>query len=267
MWRISTGYQENGEDFNPEVGYLRRPGGFRKYDVAINNTSRPNGFLKFQELRPHATFSRIWNLDGVMETTYIHTHFMGEFEDSSSVGLAYDTRSERVFQAFSVSGLSIPASRYDWSEVSTSFYYDRSAPVSAGVRAVVGGFFGGQIVTLRPTIRARYGESLNLSLSYSRNDIDLPAGNTVTNLTSIRAGYNFTPRMFFQTLVQHNDSARLWSVNFRVGWLQDANTGLFLVYNETQGIYSDLEDPLDYVPAGAGRSLILKYSYLFDVLD
>ena len=267
MWRLSTGYQENGEDFNPEVGYLRRPGGFRKYDLAINNTSRPNGFLKFQELRPHATFSRIWNLGGVMETTYIHTHFMGEFEDSSSVGLAYDTRSERVFQAFSVSGLTIPASRYDWSEVSTSFFYDRSAPVSAGVRAVVGGFFGGSIVTVRPTVRARYGEALNLSLSYSRNDIDLPSGSTVTNLTSIRAGYNFSPRMFFQTFVQHNDSARLWSVNFRVGWLQDANTGLFLVYNETQGIYGDFEDPLDYVPAGAGRSLILKYSYLFDVLD
>ncbi|MCY4661525.1 MAG: DUF5916 domain-containing protein [Acidobacteria bacterium] len=267
MWRLSTGYQENGEDFNPEVGYLRRPGGFRKYDLAINNTSRPNGFLKFQELRPHATFSRIWNLNGVMETTYIHTHFMGEFEDSSSVGLAYDTRSERVFQEFSVSGLTIPASRYDWSEVSSSFFYDRSAPGSAGVRAGGGGFFGGRIVPIRPTIRARYGESLNLSVSYSRNDIDLPAGTTVTNLTSVRAGYNVTPRMFFQTLVQHNDSARLWSVNFRVGWLQDANTGLFLVYNETEGIYGDREDPLEYAPAGAGRSLILKYSYLFDVLD
>ena len=267
MWRLSTGYQENGEDFNPEVGYLRRPGGFRKYDLAINNRSRPDGFLKFQELRPHATFSRIWNLRGVMETTYIHTHFMGEFEDSSSVGIAYDTRSERVFQQFSVSGLTIPASRYDWSEISTSFYYNRSAPVSAGVRAVIGGFFGGDIVTLRPTVQARYGESLNLSLSYSRNDIDLPSGTTVTNLTSIRAGYNFSPRMFFQTLVQHNDSARLWSVNFRVGWLQDANTGLFLVYNETQGLYGELEDPHDYIPAGAGRSLILKYSYLFDVLD
>ena len=267
MWRISTGYQENGEDFNPEVGYLRRPGGFRKYDLAINNTSRPDGFLKFQELRPHATFSRFWNLDGVMETTYIHTHFMGEFEDSSSVGLAYDTRSERVFQAFEVSGLRIPASRYDWSEMNASFFYDRSAPLSAGFRATAGGFFGGRILTMGPTIRARYGDALNLSLSYSRNDIDLPSGQTVTNLTSVRAGYNFSPRMFVQTFLQHNDSARLWSVNFRVGWLQDANTGLFLVYNETQGLYRDPDDPLDYVPAGAGRSLILKYSYLFDVLD
>ena len=259
IWRISSGYQENGEDFNPEVGFVSRTG-FRKYDLAVQNTSRPEGFLKFQELRPHMSYSHFWNFDGVTETTYLHTHFQGEFEDSSSAGVAYDVRSEEVFDAFSVSGLAIPPGRYDWGEMSSSFYYDRSAPVSAGVRAEAGGFFGGSIVTLRPTVRARIGEIFNLQLSYSRNDIDLPSGNTITNLTSVRAGYNFSPRVFLQTLVQHNDSARLWSMNFRFGWLQDANTGLFLVYNETEGI-------LDYVPAGAGRSVIVKYSYLFDVLD
>ena len=115
-------------------------------------------------------------------------------------------------------------------------------------------------MTLRPSIRARYRETLNLSLSYSRNDIDLPHGSVITNLTSVRVAYNFSPRLFVQTLLQHNDSADLWAVNFRVGWLQDANTGLFLVYNETEGIG-------DVVPLGAGRRVILKFSYLFDVLD
>ena len=259
MWRISSGYKENGEDFNPEVGFVTRTG-FRNYDLAIQNTSRPEGFLKFQELRPHMSYSHFWNFDGLTETTYLHTHFQGEFEDSSSAGIAYDVRSENVFDTFSVSGLEIPPGRYDWAEVSSSVYYDRSAPVSAGVRAEAGGFFGGSIVTLRPSVRARIGEIFNLQLSYSRNDIDLPSGSTITNLTSVRAGYNFSPRVFLQTLLQHNDSAQLWSLNFRFGWLQDANTGLFLVYNETEGL-------LDYVPMGAGRSVIVKYSYLFDVLD
>ena len=109
-------------------------------------------------------------------------------------------------------------------------------------------------------VRARYGETLNLSLSYSRNDIDLPNGSVITNLTSVRFAYNFSPRLFVQTLLQHNDSADLWSTNFRVGWLQDANTGLFIVYNETEGIGN-------VVPSGAGRSVILKFSYLFNVLD
>jgi hypothetical protein len=35
---------------------------------------------------------------------------------------------------------------------------------------------------------------------------------------------------------------------------------LFLVYNDIEGIS-------DYVPVGAGRSLILKFSYLLDVLN
>ena len=259
MWRISSGYKENGEDFNPEVGFVTRTG-FRNYDLAVQNTSRPEGFLKFQELRPHMSYSHFWNFDGLTETTYLHTHFQGEFEDSSSAGIAYDVRSENVFDTFSVSGLAIPPGRYDWGEVSSSFYYDRSAPVSAGIRAEAGGFFGGSILTLRPQVRARIGEIFNLQLSYSRNDIELPSGSTITNLTSVRAGYNFSPRVFVQTLLQHNDSAELWSLNFRFGWLQDANTGLFLVYNETEGL-------LDYVPMGAGRSVIVKYSYLFDVLD
>ena len=259
-WRLISGYQENGEDFNPEVGFTRRTGGFRKVDFGVNNTSRPDGFLKFQEFTPHMSFTRFWNLDRVMETSFLHLHFQGEFEDSSSAGVAYDVRSERVFDEFTVSGLPVPPGRYDFNELTYSYNSNRSSPFSLGLRATTAGFFGGDIVTLRPSIRARYGETFNLSLSYSRNDIDLPAGSVVTNLTSVTAAYNFSPRLFAQTLVQHNDSADIWSVNFRVGWLQDANTGLFIVYNETEGIG-------DVVPSFAGRSVILKYSYLFDVLD
>ena len=259
-WRLIAGYQENDEDFNPEVGFLRRTGGFRKFDFAINNTTRPNGFLKYQELSPHMSFTRFWNLDGDMETSVLHLHFDGEFEDSSSGGISYDIRNERVFDEFTVSGLSVPPGSYDFSELTYSYNSDRSAPFSASIRATTAGFFGGDIVTIRPSVNARYGETLNLSLSFSRNDIDLPSGSTITNLTSLSTAYNFTPRLYVQSLLQHNDSADLYAVNFRVGWLQDANTGLFFVYNETEGIG-------EFIPTGAGRSVIVKYSYLFDVLD
>jgi hypothetical protein len=258
-WRVISGYQENGEDFNPEVGFQRRTG-FRKYDVGVNHTSRPEGALKFQELTPHMSLSRFWNLDGDLETSHLHMHFMGEFLDSSSAGAAFNVRTEGVVEPFTVAGIPILPGRYDWNEAELTYNTDRSAPISAGIRAIVGGFFDGDIVTLRPTIRARYGEIFNLSLSYSRNDINLPRGSTTTNLTSVNVGYNFSPRVFAQSLLQYNDAAELWAVNLRFGWLQDANTGLFLVYNETEGI--DMA-----MPPGAGRSLILKYSYLFDVLD
>ena len=258
-WRFQSAYQENGEDFNPEVGFVNRTG-FRMANFYIRNTSRPNGFLKLQQLSPHIALTRFWNFAGTLETSFLHMHFPVEFEDSTSIGVNYDVRTEEVFRPFTVSGLPIPAGHYDFNELSYSYNSNRSAPFSVGLRATTAGFFGGDIVTVRPSLDARYGETLNVRLSYSRNDIDLPTGSVVTNLTSVRAAYNFSPRLFAQTLLQHNDSANLWSVNFRFGWLQDANTGLFFVYNETDGLGG-------IVPSFAGRSVIVKYSHLFDVLD
>ena len=61
----------------------------------------------------------------------------------------------------------------------------------------------------------------------------LPEGDFITNLVRLRVSYSFTTRVFVQALVQYNDRADLWSMNFRFGWLQAANTGLFIVYNDT----------------------------------
>ena len=258
-WRVAAGVMESGDNFNPEVGFTRRVG-FRKVDVGIYNTWRPDGLWKFQEVTPHVTFNRFWNFDGFMETSFFHAHSPWELEDSSSIGVAYNVRREGVLESFTVSGIDVPAGKYDWQEAEVSYRTNRSAPVSFGVSYTAAGFFGGELYEFRPSVSARYGETLSVSLSWSRNDINLPFGDVVTNLTSSRVAYNFSPRLFVQSLLQYNDSADLWSVNMRFGWLQDANTGLFLVYNETEGIG-------DFIPDGAGRSLVLKYSYLFDLID
>jgi hypothetical protein len=106
----------------------------------------------------------------------------------------------------------------------------------------------------------RAGDSLNTEIAYQRNDIDLPSGSFVTNLVRTRVSYSFTPRIFTQALIQYNDRADLWSMNFRFGWLQAANTGLFVVYTDTRGLY-DLFDR----PERTDRSLIVKYSYMFEL--
>jgi len=72
--------------------------------------------------------------------------------------------------------------------------------------------------------------------------------------------YSFTPRLFVQSLIQYNDRADIWSTNLRFGWLQRANTGLFVVFNNTD----------EFGVAGrsfAGRSFIVKFSRLIDLLD
>ena len=90
----------------------------------------------------------------------------------------------------------------------------------------------------------RAGDALTAQIDYQRNDIDLPWGAFVTNLVR-------DPRVVFvhvracsrRRCIQYNDRADLWSMNFRFGWLQAANTGLFVVYTDTRGLYDLFERP------------------------
>ena len=168
---------------------------------------------------------------------------------------------EGVFERFDIfPGVSILPGTYDHKESQFSVNTNLGAPFSARVNAIIGGQFGGDRVTVSPSITGRVGETINASIEWSYNDFQLPGGDFTTNLARLRFSYSFTTRMFLQTLVQYNTRADLWSSNLRFGLLSDANTGLFVVYNDVQGLGAE-------IPSGAGRTLTLKYSYLFDLLN
>ena len=107
-----------------------------------------------------------------------------EFEDSSTLVTAWNVRGEGVKEPFEVSGIPVPIGEYEWSEGNIWFNYNRSAPVNAGVRLVFGGFFGGDILSVRSSLNARYAETFNFSLIWTRNNIDLPAGSVVTTCSA-----------------------------------------------------------------------------------
>jgi hypothetical protein len=112
-------------------------------------------------------------------------------------------------------------------------------------------------------LRGRIGDAFNAYVDYQRNDVNLPTGDFVTNLLRMRFSYSFTTNTYVQALVQYNDVIDNWSTNLRFGWLQAANSGFYIVYNENR-------DPRPYDEGGIGlrgRSLIIKYSHTFDLLD
>ncbi|HZW59912.1 MAG TPA: hypothetical protein VFE85_06435, partial [Woeseiaceae bacterium] len=160
-----------------------------------------------------------------------------------------------------VDGVTVLPGTYDHNEAQLVFFTNQSAPLSFESRLIVGGRFGGDRVTFEPVIRYRIGETFSSELSVSHNDFDLPVanGDFTVNLTRLRLSYSFTPKMLLQALVQHNDSDDVLASNLRFSWLQSANSGLFVVYNEVD------ERGVGALPRG--REFIIKYSRIFDLLD
>ena len=259
QWRFTLGYVEVADNFNPEVGFLRRRG-FRNIDSGFSFITRPRQIPWLQQVRPHATFNRFWNFDGFQESSFLHLDNDLEFNDSALIKTAWNITSEGVTNPFEIAdGVVVPIGTYDHNEAQMSYESNRGAPLIVGLRTRIGGFFGGHRAMWGPTVSLRTGDAFNASLQWSRNDVDLPGGHFIANLTSAQVAYNFSPRRFVQALVQYNDSTDLWSANLRLGLLGQANTGLFIVYTDTRGLH-------DTIPVGSGRSLILKFSRLFDLL-
>lgn len=134
---------------------------------------------------------------------------------------------------------------------------DSRRPLSARLSWIVGGFLSGTQTGLSPTVSFRHGGSLTSSLRWTYNDINVPQGDFVTNLGSLRLSYSFTTLMNAEALIQYNDRSQRWSTTLRFNWLRSAATGLYVVYNDTEAF-----DGLGPV----NRAFIVKYSHMLDIL-
>jgi len=253
-------YTEAGEDFNPEVGFRERPDAFRKINTAFHENVRAEGLTKagVREWRPHVSYEGFWGFDGFQETATLHMDNAWDFESGYTVSPAVNVQYEGLREPFEVyPGIVVPAGSYRSPLAAGMSNTDRRRWISGGLNWNIGGFLSGHQNSLAPSLTIRHGGKFSSTFRWTRNDIDLPQGAFVTNLSSVRMAYNFTPLINAQSLVQYNDRTRRWSTNLRFNWQQSAATGLYVVYNDTEAF-----DGLGPV----NRAFIIKYSYLFDVL-
>lgn len=256
LWAASVNYTEVGEGFDPQVGFLARKD-FRKADAFVLRRIRPEGWGKIHELQPHIFYRGYWDFDGNHETGYLHVDNHWVWENGAEVHTGVNFHHELVKVPFEIfPGVIVEAGSYDFEAAQFGAFTDRSAPLGVGVGGIVGGFFGGDRVQISPSFRFRRGEKLQGELAWAHNEIDLPGGDFETDLGRLRLSYAFTPRIVLDGLVQYNDSTDQWSSNIRFSWRDDANSGLYIVYNDIRDIGdTDFESQ---------RRWIVKYSYRFD---
>lgn len=259
-WDLGLGFTQVGEDFNPEVGFLSRKG-YRKYDGRILRRIRPDNLWNLFEIRPHVSYRGFWDFDGFQETGFLHIDSHWEFQTGREIHTGVNVTTEGVKDPFDIiDGVTIQPGTYDHAEVQLVYMGDQSAPLNFSVRTTIGGRFGGDRLSLTPTVSYRIGEKFTSEFEYNYNDFDLPVpgGDFTANLARLRLSYSFTPKILLQLLTQYNEVADVWSNNLRFSWLQSATSGLYVVYNEVD------ERGLGAPPRG--REFIIKYSYIFDVL-
>jgi hypothetical protein len=258
-WTNQFAYSKVEENFNPEVGFLRRTN-YEKVSTSLFHRRRPKDFLGLFELRPHIFYRGYRDDQGFYESGFLHLDNHFEWYNGWEVHTGVNFTHEGVQEPFQInSGTYVGVGEYDHSESQMVLMSDRRKPLSFSLTSKIGGFYGGNRNALETTFSYRFGDAFTSNLIWSRNDIDLPLtnGSFEVNVSRLRMSYSFTPKVLLQLLVQHDDRSNLVASNLRFSWLQSANSGFYLVYNE-------LNDDSILGPMEKRRELAIKFSRIFD---
>jgi hypothetical protein len=259
-WQVSGFYDHIGTNFVPEVGYLRR-GSFRQVGGTVWRYYRPESVSWLRELQPHIGYDISHKLDGFKETEVLHFHLPIRWESGTGFSNAIDKVYDGLSRPYNIApGVVVPVGSYEGWTWNSSFNTSNQRPLSFRAGADVGSFLSGDRRSGSVGLNLRQGSTLAGSVSMEHNKINLAQGSFDATLVRSRLAYAFSPSLFVQSLVQYGSQTKTFSGNIRLGWIDTAGTGLFIVYNERQLIEDIADGPLE-------RSLVVKYTKQFNVSD
>jgi hypothetical protein len=103
-------------------------------------------------------------------------------------------------------------------------------------------------------LQVRPSYRLTIAADYQRNYVELPEARFHTNEAGLRVDYSFTPQMFLNAFIQHNNETDQVTSNVRFRLIHRPLSDIYVVYNEVRDRDSDETD----------WTLSLKYTHLFN---
>ena len=248
-----------GDNFNPEIGFLRRDN-FRRTLVQAQFSPRPSSIDAVRQFTWGGSLDYFENGAGQVESRIAQAEFRTEFENSDRFSADVQRSYELLVEPFEIaSDVTIPVGGYDFQDYFASYSMGPQRRVSGTFSVQRGEFFDGNITAIGYSRgRIEITPQLSIEPSVSVNRIELPEGRFTTKLATTRFTYTFTPRMFFSGLLQYNSSRDVLSTNLRLRWKYRPGSELFVVYNDQR----DTELGRSF-PMLENRAFVVKFTRLF----
>lgn len=199
------------ENFNPEVGFMRRRNFRRSYAQARFSPRTENQPL-VRKWTYQAQLDYITDNDNRLASREARAD-QTDFHSGDSVTLAAVRSHESLPQAFAIQGVRIPPGGYSFTTAVASYTAGQHHRISGTASAETGGFYGGRRQSVAFLGRVEISPRLGIEPNISQNWIDVPQGRFTTTLVGARTTLTITPRMFVSALVQYTSGVSSLSSN------------------------------------------------------
>jgi hypothetical protein len=247
-----------GDDFNPEVGFLRRRD-MRRSSALFRFSPRTRRFASVRKFFYQGSIDYVANGSGRLETRTSNGEIAIEFQNNDRLFVDLTDNYEFLLRPFEIApGITLPIGGYGFENVHVQMNLGQRRKLSGQFAVDRGTFYSGDKTTISVSRgRMNAGSRLSLEPAYLLNLVNLKEGSFTSQLIGSRVTYTMTPMMFASALLQYNSSSHAVSANVRLRWEYRPGSEFFVVYNE------DRDTLARRFPALSGRALIVKINRLF----
>jgi hypothetical protein len=257
-WGIDTEHMFAGEDFNPEMGFLRRPEGFQHLKGNFRFSPRPKripGVRKvFYSVNVQYFTDPTWEK---VESRDQQATFRTDFTSGDRTQIELSRSYEAIEEPFTLAkGVRVPAGGYSWQQLQGSFTFGPQRKISGTAVAMHGSFYDGTVTEVGWRSRVEFSPQFYAEPTITVNHVDMPWGRGFSNLVSSRLTYTLTPRMFVSGLLQYQTRTDSVSTNARFRWEYRPGSELFVVYSDGRSTLTR------GIPDVQNRSFVIKATRL-----
>ena len=266
MWSGSMDHVAVGENFSPEIGFLRRKD-FRETNLFGRVSPRLVSVPSIRRITFAGILGYIENDRlGFVESRRRGGRFEMEIENGDWLIINATDSYERLGEDTNISGATLPADAYTFRDVELSYFFGPHRRVSGSLSLTKGSFYSGDVTSVGFSRgRVELLPQLSMEPSLEFNWIDLPevqefSGQFNQHVARTRITYSLSARSFLSGLVQYNAGSDTFSSNVRLRWEWAPGSELFIVYTEDRNT-----DVLDRWSDLSTRAFVIKVNRLLQI--
>ncbi|MFM8587229.1 MAG: DUF5916 domain-containing protein [Bacteroidota bacterium] len=249
-----------GENFNPEVGYLKRAGFYR-----LAGYVQPKFYPKQGRVnRWGPMFDYDLTIFPTIGVTDYDVNIFYNVQYKNYVTLLMRVRKDYTklisdFDPTNSGGEKLKANTsYNYVSFICSLVTDQRKKLAARLNSRAGQYFNGSRVNLDAEVNYRIQPYGSIASVFSFNRLRFPQPYTSRDLILFgpKIDLTFTRSLFLSTLIQYNNQINNINMNVRFQWRFAPASDLFIVY--TDNYYAD-------VYRSKGSALVLKATYWFNL--
>ena len=232
LWDVSLSWKRIGEDFDPSLGFVPRPG-INKYSFGADYMPRPEWDL-VRQMYYEFSSSFTTDLDGSWESYSVFTApFNWLFESGDTLEFNVLFQGEKLDDDFEISdGVVIPAGAYDWKRFRIQAGSASKRPLYGEVAYWFGPFYDGTLNTVELDGIWNPHPLLTFQVSGERNMANLDEGNFTEDVYGGKIRVNFSSDLALSSFTQYETSDHAVGTNLRLHWTVTPSSTLYFVYNQ-----------------------------------